>query len=93
MSKLLSQEELDRIQAIADNPPRMALRATVGPLRALLGHVKALDKQLASAGTVTARVGMMQVAVSAGDDGKLGTKDDKVSISRAKKRPAAKKKS
>ena len=92
MSKLLSQEELDRIQAVVDKPPQGALNATVRPLRDLLGHVKALNKQLASGGSVTATVGMMEVEVSAGDDKKLGTKDDKVSISRAKKKPAAKKK-
>jgi len=92
MSKLLSQEELNRIQAVADRPPQGALNATVRPLRALLEHIKALNEQLASASSVTARVGMMQVEVSAGDDGKLGTKDDKVSISRAKRKPAVKKK-
>jgi hypothetical protein len=59
-------------------------------LFALMGLV---DQLLEDKKVLTAKVGMMEVQLDAGKDGRFGTDDDKVTIKRAaKKKPAAKKK-
>lgn len=82
MAKLLNRKRLTKIRAnwkkMSDFVPE------------LLAHIDALEKQVSS-GSVTASVGMLDVTVDAGKDGRLGTKDDEVKITRSRKTPARKK--
>lgn len=56
----------------------------------VLAHVRELEARIAdlerggTSNKVKARVGVMEVEIDAGKDGLLGTKDDKVTVWRAK---------
>lgn len=67
----------------------------------VLAHVRELEAKIAelekkgASNKVKARVGVMEVQIDAGKDGLLGTKDDKVTVGRAKpkKEPGARSRS
>ena len=87
----------------------MSLKAKVDAMRTVIGkkachHGYQLDDVVrtlyayigeleSGAAPIKVRVGMMEATVSPGKDGKLGTKDDsvKLSLAKKKKKPAKKK--
>ena len=76
-----------RLHEIRKNWKRMNLSRV---LPELLSYIAELEEQV-QAGQVTVNVGAIKATVDAGPDGKLGTEDDSVKLSRAKRKPAAKK--
>jgi len=75
--------------------PRIQENFNIGVPKPMLRAMLALIDELqgGAVGEVTAKVGIMDVTLKAGDDGKLGTADDKVTIKRSsRKRSTAKKK-
>ena len=96
---LLSKSQIEQYENQAKNPEsgdyyvgsrclhnnRSACRHCK-PIRDLLGHIYALELS-GTSGSVKASVGFIDVEITPGDDGKLGTPDDVVI-----RKPAAKKK-
>ena len=76
-----------RLQEIRKNWKRMNLSRV---LPELLAYIRELEGMLES-GQITVNVGAIKATIDAGPDGKMGTKDDSVKLSRAKRKPAAKK--
>ena len=61
-------------------------------VRTLYAYISELEAKADKPESVKVKVGMIQAEVSAGTDGKLGTADDTVKLSVAKKKAPAKKK-
>lgn len=57
----------------------------------LLAHIDMLESMVGE-GKITVNVGAIKATVDAGPDGKFGTKDDSVKLSRAKRKPYTRKK-
>lgn len=53
----------------------------------LYAYISQLESAASQPDTIKVKVGMMKAEVSAGDDGKFGTKDDTVKLSVAKRKP------
>ena len=82
-----------RLRDIVKNPQIQSDNKVGLPKRQLKEILELLDKLQGDDGEITAKVGIMDVKLCAGEDGVLGTKDDKVTIKRSsRKRVASKKK-
>ena len=82
-----------RLRDIIKNPQIKNDNKVGLPKNQLKELLELVDKLQGDDGEITAKVGIMDVSLNAGEDGVLGTKDDKVTIKRSsRKRAPAKKK-
>jgi hypothetical protein len=82
-----------RLRDIVKNPQIQSDNKVGLPKQQLKAILELVDKLQGDDGEITAKVGIMDVSLKAGEDGVLGTKDDKVTIKRSsRKRATAKKK-
>jgi len=90
------KEKVDRIRS-ARKPGRFIIPGfdTNDVLNTLFQYVDHLESESSDVKSLRVKVGILEAKISAGADGKFGTKDDKVTLSRAKttrkKSPAKKK--
>ena len=86
------KEKVDRMIA-ARKPGKFVIPGFDGNdvLTTLFSYIDELEKGVSEAHQLKVKVGILEAKIDAGKDGKFGTKDDKVTLSRAKKAPAKKK--
>jgi cell division septum initiation protein DivIVA len=84
----------DKVDAIieARKPGRFVIPGydTNDVLNTLIRYIVELEQGVSEAQQLRVKVGILEAKIEAGSDGKFGTKDDKVTLTKAKK-PAAKK--
>jgi hypothetical protein len=78
----------EKVQAIrsARKPGRFVIPGydTVDVLNTLFNYLDELESTASEVKSLKVKVGILEAKISAGPDGKFGTKDDKVTLSRAK---------
>lgn len=86
------KEKVDRMRQ-ARKPGRFIISGfdTVDVINTLFTYIDSLESSSSEADSLRVKVGILEAKIEAGADGKFGTDDDKVTLSRAKKATAKKK--